>query len=139
MDAPLTSRELYDEIVEQLQDEGIDRAIVSDVLDALSIVAREEVANGTVFRVPGVCILTPRFVAAKPRRKGTVFATGEERWIKASPAKIRLKARPHPKVRKATPGPGSIVGKKLGKETLAKQRARAHARKSTAGARRKAA
>lgn len=106
----LTKRELALAIAEAGE---LDVRDVKKMLTAQELVVSQEIANGIAVRVPGVALVKPVFLKARPKRQFINPRTGETMLAAAVPGRTKLRARPAPGLRSVLPTPRSKVGLEL--------------------------
>jgi len=95
---------------------GVPRSQVQIVYDALLKVVRDAIESDCKVRLPGIGIISLKFRAAKPKRKGINPFTKEEQWFKAKPAMNKLKFRPAKNFRRFVEKLPVVAPKKKGKK-----------------------
>jgi nucleoid DNA-binding protein len=119
----LTQAQLLNKTLEVMEDDlRIPKKNAKDFIDSLSSVIEETIAEGDKVSLFGLVNLTPVGIPAKPKRKGTDRATGEEKWLDPTPAKVRVKAGVVKRVKEAAPEPTDKAGKRLIAEAKERQR-----------------
>lgn len=124
----LTQNQIAEVIAERINDADgapIGEGTVREVLAQLHDLVLDEVAEGFSVNVANCAVITPRYVAAKPRRWGNNPWTGEEQQYDAKPARIVVKARPSTSVKNAGPSTRSAAGKQVAKAASRRRRASA--------------
>lgn len=78
------------------EDTELAKKDVAAVFDALTeLIGTELSRSGSgQFTIPGLCKIVRRDVPAKPKRKGTNPATGEQIWLDPKPASKKVVIRP---------------------------------------------
>lgn len=88
--APMkTATELVDAILE-VEESGVTKKQVKDVLECLAYVGLTEIESGNRFRLPSLGTIEVRVRNATKKRKGRNPRTGEEVMISAKPASTRI-------------------------------------------------
>lgn len=106
MAAPmLTKTELVDAMLD-VEESGVTKRQVNDVLECLAYVAAEEIKQGNRFRIPNVGTIDVRL--RKGTKKGTLVrnpSTGEMQKSAGKPASTRVGFRALKALRDALPSP----------------------------------
>jgi nucleoid DNA-binding protein len=84
-----------------------------DFAESLRAVVKEAMASGQKVSLFGIVNLNTGFKLAKPRRKGTNPRSGQEEWLKASPAKVTVRATVAKAIKDTLPGVKSAAGQQL--------------------------
>jgi nucleoid DNA-binding protein len=98
----------------QAELDGFTKQEVGAVLDALAVVASQEIALGEDFKIAGVGKIVYRYT--KPRKKGETYTGFGGQPMQADqnrPAKIRMAATVDGKLKKLSPALSSKAGKAI--------------------------
>ena len=117
-DKPLTVTGLAAEIETRI---GVKPLLTKHIINVIGEIAEEEVAAGRQFTFPGVATVRLAYQPRKPKREVRNPQTGETRMADPTPAKIAIRARAHPKMKRAAPLPTSKGGKVIAQAYKAKR------------------
>lgn len=110
----VTQSQLLTKTLETMEDElRITPKQARDFAASLKAVVQEAVGNGHKVSLLGIVNLNTGFKLPKPRRKGMNPRSGQEEWLKATPAAVTLKASIPTAIKEALPRATSAAGKQL--------------------------
>jgi nucleoid DNA-binding protein len=114
MPGTVTQAELRRRTLETMEDNlRISNAQGKDFVDSLVAVVTEAIEEGSKVALFGIVTLTPKYRAAKPKRKGVNPRTGEEQVFDARPASTTVGATVAKKIKDFAPATTSRAGKGL--------------------------
>lgn len=92
---------------------GVKPNLAKHVINCLSEIAADELAAGNEIKIPGFASVRPAYKPKQGKRMVRNPQTGEQRMGDPVPAKITVRAKPDPKMRRAVPTTTSKAGKAL--------------------------
>jgi len=107
---PLTITGLAAEIETRI---GVKPTLTKNIIKCIGEIAEAEITAGRQFTFPGVGTIRLAYQPRKPKREVRNPQTGETRMADPAPAKIAIRARAHPKMKRAAPTPQSKAGKAI--------------------------
>lgn len=115
---PLTITGIAAEVEERM---GVKPNLTKNILKCLADIAEYEVSQGRNFTLPGIGTVRLAYQPRKPKREVRNPQTGETRMADPAPAKIVVRARAHPRMKRAVPTPTSKAGKGIADAYKAKR------------------
>jgi nucleoid DNA-binding protein len=115
---PLTITGLAAEIETRI---GVKPNITKHIIKTIGEIAESEISSGRQFSFPGVATVRLAYQPRKPKREVRNPQTGETRMADPAPAKIAIRARAHPKMKRAAPTPQTKAGKAIADAYKAKR------------------
>lgn len=92
---------------------GLSKAEVKRVVEQYGELKLSALKDGLAVGLCGLVRLRPKYMAAKPKRKGINPFTQEEQMFAAKPASLSAKASVAKRVKDAMPSPTSKAGKAI--------------------------
>ena len=107
MASRLTINTLAQEIEARI---GVKPVLSKNIIKCIADIAEEEVVAGYDFKFPGLATVRLAYQPKKGKRMVRNPQTGESRMGDPVPAKIAVRTRPDPRMKRAAPSPTSKAG-----------------------------